>query len=582
MADLKSELLTAAQKDNFLQVVYKKSLGDNKNQNGLVTELVNLHNEKSIDIITGFKALQNQPNTNFNFFLMQDILEKSLPQLDEPTLPVMECVLHLFKEAGQDMAADKILTSFIEFCIADRSRPEETLTLIKNSTDQFADLLIPTIVAGSQLDFEYYLNEAIQLTKHENIEVRKKAIFSLGKIWYPEKSTFSEKALDCLESSVKKERDDILLASLIRSAFSLYKHSKSQIDRITDLISKALSQGEDHTLHATAYLIAANCNELPEPLLEIVLSHLLCVKPENKDTLRRIDYGLVKLFQQEDVNKAIQFLESLLLVNSNSLSLDIFQNFTREIYESKNNTLNRLLTRWFLKGNKVLCEGILAIVRHSSNGNRLLSIEKSELNPFDPIHIIFLAKKSIGYLFIYPVTAASIIVSLIKYTPKDKERLIMELRNLLFYPLLINYPGKVSGYLNEQRENESVQVKNAIQAVLEDLDNYRNDLQSTGEIPELHPSQTQRNTYQKHFSQLMSESAEKARKEPNLLSFISKSVLLYGRKSINYVYSSDGQVNRIETPLQGHSIEMELARFLKLDPFGLDYTLLTFKNETYS
>ena len=581
MADLKSELLTAFQENNLLQIVYQKSLGEKGNRNNLVTELVNLHNEGLIDVIASFKVLQNQSNTGVNFFLTQYVLEKALPQLHVSVLPVMECVLHLFKEADQDMAAGTILTSFIEFCAVDCSRPKEALTLIKNSTNQFVDLLIPTLVAGSQLDIEYYLGEAVQLTKHENIEIRKRAIFSLGKIKYSEKSSFSEKALVCLELAVSKEKDDDLLASSIRSAFSLYEHNKSQIDRITGLISNALLRGEDHTLHVAADILASNCNELPEPLLEILLSYLLCIKAENKGTLSKIDYGLVKFFQQEDTNKAIQFLESLLLANSNSLSLDIFQSFTREIYESKNNTLSRLLTRWFLKGNRVLCEGIHTIVRHASNGNRLLSIEKSELNSFDPIHIISFARKSIGYLFFYPVTAASILISLIEYIPKDKDQLIVELRNLLFDPLLINYPGKVGSYLNQQRENESEQVKKVVEVVLKDLESYWSDLESTGEIPELHPTQTQRNTYQKHTSQLVSESPEKARRESAFLSLISKSVLLYGKRSINYVYSSDGQAKRMEIPLQNLSAEVEIARLIKLDLFSLELLLWVFKNETY-
>ena len=56
-------------------------------------------------------------------------------------------------------------------------------------------------------------------------------------------------------------------------------------------------------------------------------------------------------------------------------------------------------------------------------------------------------------------------------------------------------------------------------------------------------------------------------------------VLLYGRRSINYVYGADGEPTRTEIPLKGHSVEMEFPRAERLDPFGLDYTLRVFRAE---
>jgi len=577
MNNARNDLIVAFQEGNFLQVVYDKSLSERESGNDLTEELVRMHNDGLLDVIAGFRALRNKSDTGYDFFMTRHILEKALPHLNVPMKPVMDCVLHLVSEAGQDMAAGMLFTPFIDFCAAEPSRPKESLKQIESSVDQLADLVTPTIIAGARIDTEYYLNEAIRLTRHKNIEIRKRAIFSLGKIQYPGDSNLCEPALTCLELSLSKETDDQLLGNLIKSAFSLYKHDKSQLERFIDLIKSALSQGGDHALHAASELFCFDFTELPEALLDAILDHLQRVKPESKGTINNIDHGLVKLLDQENLNKGIEFIENLLLANPSDLSLDIFNCVTRKFSRNNDNNLNRLLTRWFLRGDRVLCEGIHIIVNHSHDHDVLLSVELSEFNSSDPVHIFFLARKAVGYLFFKPVTAASIIISLIQHSTEDETT--QQLSNLLFDPLLINYPGKVKDYLCQQAERELEKVKLAAEVTLKTFDDYLNDLKSTGETPELHPSQAQRDAHRRHFSRLMSESMKKAEKESVFSSFVSKSVLLYGRKSINYVYGRDGQSNRMEMPLQIHDTEMEFPRYEIIDPFGLDYMLRIFRAE---
>jgi hypothetical protein len=59
------------------------------------------------------------------------MLEKALPKLEAPILEVMECVLNLVNEAGQDMAAGMLLPPFIDFCAANVSRPKDALALVE-------------------------------------------------------------------------------------------------------------------------------------------------------------------------------------------------------------------------------------------------------------------------------------------------------------------------------------------------------------------------------------------------------------------------------------------------------------------
>jgi hypothetical protein len=575
MDNLRDELITAFKNGKLLEDIDEKARENWKNTDVLVDEIIKVHNDGEIDVIASFKTLKNETNSGVNFFSVWHILEKALSQLEAPVSEVMECVLNLIHEAGQDMPAGTLLPSFTDYCTAKVSRPKDACALIEKFGSRYVDLLPQVIVAGCRLNIEFYLNEAIRLARYDDIEIRRRAVFSLGRIEYLKKNNLISQAISCLELSLVQETDDPLLGGLIRSAFNLYKHIRLQEERVTNIINQALTKGDDFALHAGTELFGFDCKELPEALLDCLLSQLLRVKPENKGSLKNIDYGLSALVEQENW-KAIDFLENLLLANPEKLSINVFDSAMRCIFKNQDNILNQLMTRWFVKGNRVLCDGIREIVNLAYDDNVQLTVEASEFDSSNPDYLIFMARKAIGYLSSTPVTATSIIVSLMRYaTDKTMQILI----NLLLDFLLINYPGKVGDYLKQKVEIETGEVKKALETILKLFDDYLTNIKSTGNIPELHPSQSQRDTYNRRFSRLMSNAMKEAQKDSAFLSLVSTSVLLYGRKSIDYVYKADGQSNRMEIPLHSHSTEMEFPRFEIIDPFGLDYMLRVFRAE---
>ena len=155
----------------------------------------------------------------------------ALPQINAHVQPVMACVNQLYTEAGRDGASGTILDAYISFCEKDPSRPKEALREIEGNFD-FLNLLTPTIVAGSRIDPPHYLAETLRLTRHDNIDVRRSAIFALGRIQWSEESTPPELAYTALEKAVADEHDDELLGCTIKTSFSLLQRDKSQENRV--------------------------------------------------------------------------------------------------------------------------------------------------------------------------------------------------------------------------------------------------------------------------------------------------------------------------------------------------------------
>jgi hypothetical protein len=577
MDNLQEDLSVAYKKGLLLQAIHEKAIGHWDKLETLIEDLAKTHNNREIDLISTFQALKNEPNTGPDFFLMRDVFEKALPKLNAEVAEVMNCVISLVAEAGNDMAAGTILPAFVEFCVAETNRPKEALSLFTNNVIQFQSLLPQILVAGARLDVESYTIEAIKLAHDQSVEIRRIAIFSLGLIEYPkEEKHLSELVLSCLQASLIEETDDQLLGRLIRSEFNLFKTYHFPIECLTDNIDQALSKGDDHTLHTAAGIFSHDGQKIPTFLLDRILSHLVRVKPANKRTLNRIDFGLVELLQGENREKAIKFLETILLANQETLSLKAFESVTHELLKNQDGLLNLLMTRWFMKGYRVLCEGISSVVENAIEHDIILRIEPSELDSNDPLCFIFVARKSIGYLFPAPVTVASIIISLVENA--SSEDVIHDLTFLLFDLIVLNYPGKVIDYLKAVGDGtENVTV--AIKTVFKYYDDYMKHISAARKIPELRPSQSHRDAYNRHFSQLMADQMRKAEEESKLFSLFSKSVLLYGRTSIDYVFDPDGKSRRIEIPLRSHKTEMEFPRLGIIDPFGLDYMLLIYRIE---
>jgi hypothetical protein len=399
----------------------------------------------------------------------------------------------------------------------------------------------------------------------------------LGRINYSTEFNLISKAIKCFEKTIDKEHDDNLLGNLIKGVFNLFLQSEILKDKITSLISNALSKGDEYSIHAASELFFFNHKELPDDLMRVLFKYFLEINPANTQTLKNIDYGLAKSFKKAQAKEGIEFLESLLTTYSKDIAPKVFGSTLRELYKNENKILDKLLTMWLLKGKQPLCLFIREVVSLQAENDIILAVDKSSLIPHNFIQHIFLARKIVGYLFFKPLTAASLLVSLMENISDDET--LEQLSLLLFEPLLINYPGKVMKFLKLKAEEVPSGQKKYIEDAILYYNDYLNGLKSTGQIVELHPSQTQRDEHMRHFSRIMSDSMKEAEKKSIWQSLCSKSVLLYGNKSINYVYGSGEKPKRMELSLQSHETKMEFPRLENIDPFGLDYMLRVFRVE---
>ncbi len=578
MTSLKKEILDSLKNNSFLSVVSANSIGENENR--LRETLISLQSKRQIDLVSEFKKLQNDKN-HPHFFSTRRVFEKLLPDIESPILPIMECVLHIVNEAGEDLAAGTPIQAYIEFCCKELERPKKALKLIKKNPSSLLNILSPTLIAGAKVDIEYHADQAIRLSQHDDIEYRRRSLFALGRIDFKDHYKLIEKAFLQLEKSTSEESDDQLLGTIVKSTINFCKYSQISKKRIADLIEKASESGSDYTLHAISENFGLNNEHLNDDLVDIYLSQLKKVNPKNTGTIDNIDFGLAKVFSNDKPEKGVDFLETILVANRDVLSIKAFDSVVREFHKNKDELFCRLMTRWFIGGDRTLCNAVREVVqyRYGPKEKMQLRVIPVELPSKRMIHLVFLARKAIGFLFNSPVTALSIVISLFNYA--EDEETTKELTKLIFDPLMINFPGYVNEYINNNYETLIETARTACDKAKEEFDQYIENLKSTDKIPELHPPQSHIDTYKRHFAREMADAMSEAEKKSVLLSLVSKSVLLYGRKSISYVYDFNDKPRRNEMELHKHGTEIEFPRVQNIDPFGLDYTLRVFRAEKF-
>jgi len=366
------------------------------------------------------------------------------------------------------------------------------------------------------------------------------------------------------------------MAVVIKTAVSLAKIDSSLAESACVSIRNALNKGADEALHAATEVFAFELADLSDEIRALVISNITRVKAENRGSIDNIDLGISSLFRKNK-KEAIECLEEILLANPNVLSIKNFNSIIHEILSSKSNTLNYILTRWFIKGDPVLCNAITEIVNTVHGEPLTLEIDQKALPNKDSVNYIYLARKSIGYLFIRPVALASILVSLLRVA-NDSE-VLKDIEKLLFDPLLVNYPGEARKYLEDRKTIEKQKVSEILNSVIKRLDKYLENIRNMSNIPELLPSISQREAYMRIFNKKMSESYKKAMKGSIVEMIATKSVILYGRTSISYVKQGSSESSRVVIPMKKHSVEMEVPRREILDRYGLDYVLRIFRAE---
>jgi hypothetical protein len=196
---------------------------------------------------------------------------------------------------------------------------------------------------------------------------------------------------------------------------------------------------------------------------------------------------------------------------------------------------------------------------------------RDALATVDEAALAFVAIKAVGYLFFSHMPAASFLISLMRIGA------IEPIKELLLGSLLINYPGSLRTFVETRITSEPESVAAALRDCLAQLDRYLKNIEAAMGIKELRASAEQRATFHKTLTQKLSKSFEAAQKEMPLLSLVKRSIVLYGRGSVQRVVHADGTTHRADMMFKTQGTEFSFPRMSHIDELGLHLQLRIFR-----
>lgn len=534
---------------------------------GPITLCIEAHNSGDINLLSLLESPEFDEISSRDFFAIQQVYIKLIPDLNAPVDDMMHCVDVLVAKAGDDLAGNLPFTAFTTWCANDLQRAYHIVAEAVDGNNLATDHLSFALEALDDV------TEARRIMLAFNGNRRLAAITALGRISHNDLTTVKE-TIEQFTSVVSDDQDESTLSALMGVLPKILDGIGTFEDAgATELLYAVTRSHADGVLHWVAAGLFSHSAVFTKQALKIAFDALRKLKRSNKGTVDYLDTALSQLMHGNACSEVTELVKDLLLNSDQGFKISDFDSFGGALVSTNQAHFHKTLVAWLGSGNQQLCKAISELLQSIEDGGVIVDIP-AEFLPEEPALQFFLARKAIGFFFISPVTAASILVSILRVAHKDSRS---DLEDLLFDPMQINYGGDLSTYLKSIAQDDL--AFDSVQRSIERREAYINGLDQAGVIKELHPSQMQRDRARRKSNDEVRRSFKDAQKKSVFLNLVKRSVLLHGRKSVSMVYGPGGESRPMEIQMQSHGVSAEFPRLSVIDPIGINYKIRSFRVE---
>ncbi|BCG47245.1 hypothetical protein GEOBRER4_n2072 [Citrifermentans bremense] len=560
------ELVAFAEQGTFVSKMARRFGLRNPAQIKQITlQCADLHNRGTVDLFEIVESSSFQNLSDSDFFTAMHLLCDILRELEATPAQVMKCTEALVARGGNDLMANEPNRALRDWCGRKPERASEIIAMARGGDSLSSRNLTFALEATSAL------NTAREIALAYDDTRRLSAITALGRI--PDNDPPSRaKTIAVLKTLLDTGGDDTLRAHILHVVGSalVSKVEDYQTDAVA-LVGKLVEGAGDATIHQAANILSSYGDVLQPEVLAYLLKALLQVNTENKGTVLQLDVGLQILLEAGHDEAAISYVTQLFSKNE-KFQLKELPSFRSSLFAGPPERLSRVIVQWLLRGTPGLRGGLAAAMQSAKLEGAPVELFPQDLS-LSKTEQIFICRKAIGWLFFKPITAASILVSVLRVCDDETAQ---TLQNLMNETLLLNYGG-VQKYLLSLQPDDT--AKDRVDQCLANHDIYLSALQSVPQLKELEPSEHQRRIEQLRVMDEMRDAHKQARRQSVFLSVIRRSVLLYGDHSISFIKDGNDTLRPMEMDLKPHGISFEVPGMEIVDPVGLQYTLRIFRAE---
>ncbi|WP_175784197.1 hypothetical protein [Burkholderia ambifaria] len=539
----------------------------------VIAAVVRLHNAGSLDFLSVPSFIGVDDAGHYEMIQFQQFFGRVLPGLVANTKNVMDAVGSLMTIGGRDTSATVDFNGLRDWCSKNK-REQEILELVPNYPAHKFLFLTVALQAGALHSLPDVVSRSVDWLNHAEVDYRRASLISLSAIHLEVDPDLTISTLDALLEFVDYTEDDGLLAAALAATVNLHSRAPGiAVETVVEIIDRTRVAGGKLAHSQAAQMIVQKGKNAHESVQQALLVTCYAISPSDVESVCGLDFVAYTLAQRGESEQAEALVRHFIERGKDKVSAAEFGSFFRE-YTKNENSGAMLVLAWLGSESYALRNAAQEIVGTMyNNGPPIFDIDVPSQSS---ANAIYLARKVVGYLFVYPITAASLLMCILKTCQDDDAK---EIAELLFDPLLLNFSGSVAEYLGQLKERGEHPGLRHVSDALSRLEQYISALNKVGVVKELAPSERQR-FIERHQRQQAMEAAYKAMEEKSIFrALASRSVILYGRRSINYITDLSGNSQRSEIDMHTISHRSELPRMSIFDPTELEHQLFVFRVE---
>jgi hypothetical protein len=533
--------------------------------------LAKLHNDGTIDVLEPARQIATSPINQHDFFTVMHVYSELIPALDASVPDMLAAVKALSTRAGEDLASGMANGGYRTWA-EQGSRARETFETINPEDGDDSAYVFLALQALAKTEPDAALDRAILYVGGNGGPARSAAAKAIGTfdLTDPDRRT---RAIDALAAHAASS-DDNSLGHILAAICEIAKAHPDTHTKAAALIDANIERTGDHAIHQLSLELMFHVDELPPAIVKPLTAIMHRVPIGNRGTIRDIGAAAGKLADKNRLDEALALITPLLSLHEELTSLKPLGSLNYYLLQLTPDELAQTIIVWLLACDPNLGRATMALVGHHHGDAPLILDPRSAAASLDDPRRLLLAHRAIGWLFVHPVTAASLVVGLLDGAGDAAQRTIAE---LLFDPLLINFSGSVGDWIAEQAKAAGHPSQAILNDLVTRLEAYIEGLREPGRIKELRPSERERLIENHRQNESMRQAYKASEKTSILASLATRQVLLYGTRSISYLKGMGGKQQRSEMKMHSFSHSIESPRLNILEPFDLDYMLRVFR-----
>lgn len=572
---LEDEIIQALEAGQWLDFVSGYNLRDDADEASMLALAIGLHNAGRFDLLTAIDGFGDDGGS-FRFYEIQQFYSDALPQLAAEPAAMLKAVRRLVEEGGPNRDGAFIALPFRDWCKG-TGRATAIAALLDFSAPRDGWYLRLALEGASTDDPDGALDWAVALIADKPGPERIAALEALGSLGPT--PALATRAIAALGDQLEHESDDQILGLGIYAAIELHGRGEQANPADTaKIVVIAATRGGTEMRRRAMQALWFQWKAITPTILDQLIGIAETVDGSDPIAVDHLDHALYQMTSGVDVERAIAIVRTLLSANRGTLIVHSFDSFEHLLLTKHHARFETLAVEWFVSGDRALGEAVMALVRKVHGAPMVL---RPDLTPFcyGPAELIFLARKAVGYLFTTPISAASLLMAIMRTGVSDA---IKGATELLFDPLLVNYSGELGEHLRDAAQDMNDPASPHVAAALQQLETYLDGLRAVGRVKALDPSERERMIEWRRRQQEMEEAMKAGEKKSIFSQLATKVVLLYGNRSITYVPpfgDEPGPERRMITEMKSHHHSHEYARMIVVDPHGIDLMLRHFRVE---